>query len=124
MLQEQLDDERTSHASTQDTLNGTKQRLAEAEAELNDIQAEREGWSREANDLQRQMDEGAQREMDIQAELASVCEQLNKQQSSRAGLEREHSEAVDRVSSLETMLDQARVSLDEHFQHAERHNQD
>ena len=124
MLQEQLDDERTSHASTQDTLNGTKQRLAEAEAELNDIQAEREGWSREANDLQRQMDEGAQREMDIQAELASVCEQLNKQLSSRAVLEREHSEAVDRVSSLETMLDQARVSLDEHVQHAERHIED
>ena len=124
MLQEQLDDERTSHASTQDTLNGTKQRLAEAEAELNDIQAEREGWSREANDLQRQMDEGAQREMDIQAELASVCEQLNKQLSSRAALEREHSEAVDRVSSLETMLDQARVSLDEHVQHAERHIED
>ena len=124
MLQEQLDDECTSHASTRDTLNGTKQRLAEAEAELNDIQAEREGWSREANDLQRQMDEGAQREMDIQAELASVCEQLNKQLSSRAALEREHSEAVDRVSSLETMLNQARVSLDEHVQHAERHIED
>lgn len=124
MLQEQLDDERTNHASTHDILNATKQRLAEAEAELNDIQAEREGWSREANDLQRQMDEGAQREMDIQAELASVCEQLNKQLSSRAALEREHSEAVDRVSSLETMLDQARVSLDEHVQHAERHIED
>ena len=124
MLQEQLDDERTNHASTHDILNATKQRLAEAEAELNDIQAEREGWSREANDLQRQMDEGAQREMDIQAELASVCEQLNKQLSSRAVLEREHSEAVDRVSSLETMLDQARVSLDEHVQHAERHIED
>lgn len=124
MLEEQLDDERTQHASTHDTLNGTTQRLTDAEAELAELQSEREAWLRETNDLQRQIEEGSQRETEIQAELTGVCEQLNKQLSSRAKLEREHGEAVLRAESLEEALDDARNSLHSYQERTEQHIQD
>lgn len=121
LLEEQLDDERTKHASTHDTLTGTMNRLDTAEAALAELQAERDEWARDMQSLQDQLDDGLQREKDLQVELSTVSEQLTQELTSRANLEHEHGEAIAKAGQLEEELATAKQSLQEHMERTEQH---